>query len=696
MSAPESAHGRGLLGGSERARLLLWTAAAALIVRLFYFAEWSRSAFFGVPLLDETFYHQMALALSNGTPIQDVNPGFRPMAYAAILSWIYGFVGDWGPALAVVMQHLFGILTAVLVADVARKLFNNALAGAASGGLYILAGPPLFFEGQLLNTTLTTFAAVLMAALLTEANLAKDGAETGKGFRDLLRWCLVGGLIGLTAQMRPNVLPVLLIFPIMALWNPWKSSWPRRVIACAGAGLSTLAVLAFMAWCQAPYFQSFQLLPTSGGVNFYLGNKENADGMIPRQDRHTSSGDRYRDSVQIFAEQVFIEETGAEPPVDPGDVSSFWYAKTLKDMAQRPVDASLHFIRKALLLLWNHEIPNNKSFQFVSTQELPMLGFLPVRWAVLLFLGVLGWGVAATRGRRPLWGWLTAFLLLYGAGLVLFFVNARFRIPIWPALAIFAGGGLWALFEALKTRSLQTLPRWALAVAAGVLLLSAVNWLDVDPETPYRDHFFRSMALQHKGLLEEARQDAEKAVELAPQDPAAQFQLGTLALELDDLDTAEVHMSRATLMLPTEPRVFNNLGIVLEKKKKYSNAFVSYLKATEIGPEFSPAWVNLALLELRAGREELAEEHVRHAEQLGDRSVALQCARAFVELKRGRIDVGKAILAGAMKRDEELTRRLVNEHARPLELGVWKPPEAETPPPDPAPAEGSENDDSSP
>ena len=640
----------------SRRRLWLWTATLAFLVRCAYVIEHSSSAFFGIPILDEAFYDSVAKALIDGSPIAEVNPAFRPMLYPAFLAVLYRVADGWGYTAAVLVQHALGIITTVLVADLGRRVFGRVAAGACAGALYALAGPPLYFESQLLNTALFTALVTIFLALPTASSARRWGL-----------WALAGVVLGIAAQARPNVLPVLAAAPLLALWNPWKATLKSRCLAVVSMVAGTFAILALAGLAHAPFFGGFHLLPTSGGVNFYLGNKAGADGMIPRQDRHASYGDRYQDSVQVFSEQVYLEETGATPPVSPRAVSNFWYRKTLGDALEDPARVLRLLGRKALLLLWNHEIPNNKSFHFAAEQS-RLLPWLPVRFAVLLTLGCLGLWAAWRRGERKLLVWILLFSSAYAAGIVLFFVNARYRIPLWPALAVLAGGGLVAAFEAVRTRSIRAIPLWVWAAAGALCLVSSVNWLGVEPETPYRDYFFRSLAFQQKGDLDAARVDAQRAVDLAPNDAAAQFQLGSLALLQEDLETAERHLSIATRLLPSEPRVLNNLGIVLERRKEYSRAFLAYLKATQAGPDFSAAWVNLALMELRAGEVKRAAKRIERAEALGDRSVALQCARAFLEIKRGNIKVGQAILAGAIKRDEELAKRLVDEHRRPLVL----------------------------
>ncbi|MEM6795524.1 MAG: hypothetical protein AAF725_16215, partial [Acidobacteriota bacterium] len=104
-----------------------------------------------------------------------------------------------------------------------------------------------------------------------------------------------------------------------------------------------------------------------------------------------------------------------------------------------------------------------------------------------------------------------------------------------------------------------------------------------------------------------------------------------------------------------------------------TEAYQSSVRATELGPAFSPAWTNASLLELRAGALGRAARSIERAEKLGDRSVTLQSARAFLEIQRGRTLMGKDILRGALERDRELVNRLMEENRRRLEIGRKEP-----------------------
>ena len=96
--------------------------------------------------------------------------------------------------------------------------------------------------------------------------------------------------------------------------------------------------------------------------------------------------------------------------------------------------------RKCWLMLWNTEVPNMKSFAFLQ-MDFFWLRVLPVRWFVLLMFAPAGIWAAAKWGNRGSLFVLLAFILLYSATNIIFFVCDRYRYPVWPAMAGIAAGG---------------------------------------------------------------------------------------------------------------------------------------------------------------------------------------------------------------------------------------------------------------
>lgn len=671
----------------ERRRVYLWLGAAALLLRSFYFSEHIGSAFFGIPILDEKYYVELARRLLEGQAPEVLNPGFRPWLYAAFLASIFSLVGDLGLPVALAVQHLLGVGTTLMVCSLGMRLYRRAAAGWLAGGLYILAGPPLFFEGEVLITAGFTFLAVASLWLILRALQASQlGVAAAPWW-----WLGVGLQLGLAAQARPNILLLGLAVPWVVLASVGRATyrrdtWRRVVLMTAMAVLGCVTMLASFGLAQRSLIGRFQWLPQSGGINLYLGNKQGADGMQPRQDQWVSYGDVYRDSVQVFAEQVYRQRTGqTTEEVDPAVVSHYWLRQTIDEVRADPAAWGRLMLRKGLYLLSDGEIPNNKSYDFVRRYESTVLRWLPIRWGALVALAVLGclgaWMAESKRVEDgPRFIAVGLYLLFLASGIWLFFVNGRYRMPLWPVLAALAAGGLLFLWQAAQQH------RWRRLIGGGGLVLTllavgvsvdgAVRETHIRP-LEYRDFFYRSLAHYEKGRLEDALQDAQRSVaalDVAVTDDAAVwFQQGNVALALGDDSLAFESYRHASELTPGEPRIFNNMGILHERRGRYRDAYEGYRFALALSEDYAPALVNLALLEIRAGLMSSAEERLRKATQLGDRSVPALCGLAFLARSRGDVEAARRWAEDARRRDAEAAMRILMELGEPLDakrLGI--------------------------
>ena len=400
--------------------------------------------------------------------------------------------------------------------------------------------------------------------------------------------------------------------------------------------------------------------------------------MVPRQDRHAVYGDVYRDSVQLFAADEFRRSEGHDG--SPAEVSRYWLRRTAVEFRDDPAGRLALLARKAWLLAWPPEVPNNLSYAFVAQHESAILGWLPVRWGWLLPLAAAGAWIAFRRRSQSSDGvrlaWLLALGSLHAATVIAFFVAGRFRIPLWPLAAILAAGALVAVFDTARRRgSLRLARREAIAVsllAVAVFAIGHVRWPGIELPSQARDFFYRSVAHQQAGDTGAALADARRAVELEPGNPQALFQLGTVALALEDWTLAQGALFDASRLLHVEPRPFNNLGIALERLGHHGDAYAAYLRALEVGPDFSPAWTNAAHLELRAGRADLAAPKVARAEELertaGHRTVYTLTARAFLARDLGRDEEARRAWNEAVALDKDIANELLRDNARRLEL----------------------------
>src|SRR5579862_7926606 len=124
----------------------------ALVVRLVFCVQASKSPFMDVRLIDEQDYHNLAEGFLHGTW-----PGhealFRPPLYPLFLAAIYRVAGDdvWTVR---IVQAGFGELAAPLAAWIAGRVFRSPPAALAAGLVVALSGPLVYYDAQLLAASL--------------------------------------------------------------------------------------------------------------------------------------------------------------------------------------------------------------------------------------------------------------------------------------------------------------------------------------------------------------------------------------------------------------------------------------------------------------------------------------------------------------------------------------------------------------
>lgn len=319
---------------------------------------------------------------------------FNPL-YFYLLALLYAIVGH-SPFNVVIFQIFLDCGSYFLVYLIAKHIFNQTV-GIIAVGLCILYGIFMVYETAILTVVLDTFL-LLLSVLLLLKSIEKDS----------IKWYFITGIvIGLSALSRATA---ILVLPFLLLWVLIVLGLKKRFfIAIFFIILGILLTISPVTIRNYIYSGKFILLTTTGPQTFWAGNNEDSEGIycIPP----------YADALK-------------------GDDDSFWMKDTVRFIKEKP-HKYLWLLSKKFSLFWSgYEIPDNDIVYSRFEKYAPLLKIM-LQFGFMASLGIIGIFLSLMRLNRQV---ILLFLIIIGytSAILLFFVMARFRVPIVPYLAIFA------------------------------------------------------------------------------------------------------------------------------------------------------------------------------------------------------------------------------------------------------------------
>ena len=354
-------------------------------------------------------------------PAALIPSAYMPPLYAGYLAAIAYFTGldYWGIKLTEMIQAGIGVLTLLFVFKTAKLKFDTETAWIALLALTIY--PVLaYMPGQISAVNAYVFLNCSLIYLLVRWE------STGNGFR----WMAMGGVIsGLLMLSRPDF---IIYFLFICIWIRQKRS---RAVKSLAIYLS-MAAMCLIPWVTRNYiiFHRFIPLTTSGGINLWEGQNQNASGtrsnyvvpnieISPAMSKAINSL-RPTQDYEIKRDRIYREYALADLKAEP------WRA------------AKLAWIK--FTFLWGHywgihfSYPGAESFAY----------WFP--WFFQLPFFVYGL-YTAVRKRRGL-SLFYAYLIISTSVAMVFFVIPRYRIFILPVVLLFAAYGLKEIFGPILLR----------------------------------------------------------------------------------------------------------------------------------------------------------------------------------------------------------------------------------------------------
>ncbi|GAC1663548.1 MAG: hypothetical protein NVS9B4_18450 [Candidatus Acidiferrum sp.] len=117
----------------------------------------------------------------------------------------------------------------------------------------------------------------------------------------------------------------------------------------------------------------------------------------------------------------------------------------------------------------------------------------------------------------------------------------------------------------------------------------------------HRNDFTYGVSLFQHGYLEQAAASFRQVLAAKPQDPEANYNLGTLYLRKNDLEQSVYYLQRSVELRPNYPEAWNNLGMISAQKGDMALAIQNFQQSLSLRPGYATAMLNLGNVYRRQG-----------------------------------------------------------------------------------------------
>lgn len=590
-------------------------------------------------------------------PILHPDSGLDTTAYANLARRVVA--GDWwlGPGLYYVSPFYiyflagglaaFDSFTAVRIAQAVLGtlsvgcifLMAQAWFGTRAGWIAALlaaaTGLFSFYEALILQSSIDAyFTASALCALTYGLRRSPVSASALGG----AAFVLSGAIFGLATLNRPNMLfgaaAVGIACLLFRLWRPTLLLTAGIVLGLSPSIARNVAIAG-----------QWSLVSSHGGLNFYIGNNENATGFYqPVAGIRPLIEGQQQDTIDVASKAL-------GRPVSAAEASTYFRRRATMWMKEHPLDAVRLFATKVYFTFHGQHVALPHSYPFFAYDMDTALQALVVGPWLLMPLGLTGLIFAAARtlaGDRArlrefiVWA---AFVPGYALGVALFFVAERYRLPLLVPLCVTAGGAVDTAWRAIAAKRLETL-LWPAVLATGLAV--AVNWpfalndgrwdeglrtaqrlvitgdydaadawverLERTAPQPGRAHHGVGMQLVVEDRPERALKHLTRSLQLGysqPDDPEVWLRLGRLAARTEGSAAADPFFRRAVQLVPSQASARQQYGLNLLLLGRIADAKRELAEAVRLDPQDADSLAHLAYCEIKLGEIDAAQRHVR-------------------------------------------------------------------------------------
>ena len=506
----------------------------ALVIRAAYLMAYSDLPDWHQLTIDNYFHLHWAERIAEGDLFGDTTY-FRAPAYIWYLS---GLISIFGTSLWAfrICGILLGLASIAATYSIGSRVFNHRT-GLTAAVIQTFYPCILYFEGELLLDSL--FTLLLQLSFLAWLRLQ------AYPHRRTAFWC--GLLFGLASITRPTALPIVAAFWLAIALSGFRRNYQMKT-ALLPLIAGVLLIVVPISLRNILVAGDPVLISSQGGVNFYIGNNEEADGIAAQMPQ--PMGHNWR-----IADITYIAERESGKQLKPGEVSSFWFDRAAEWIWNEPASAAYLYIKKLYHTVSNDEVANNRHLgQFFS--RVWVLDRIPLSFATVFAFGMAG--MIWTWRRSPSTRWIALMIAVNAALIAVFFFSSRFRLPILPFWIILAAAGANVLTARVISKH-----RSSWLIAGTVIICWLISASPIVPPAAGTS----SMGLTSKGLFHYNTGDYEQALRffrgaLKTQEdfPETNLNLAACHLRLGQSDSALFYLGEELRYHPDRHRAHINLS----------------------------------------------------------------------------------------------------------------------------------------
>ena len=559
--------------------LMLGIFILALVIRFIYLYQMRITPLFNGLALDTEKYDLFARHILRGDFTYKDLIYLNPL-YPLFLACIYLICGE--SHLAVVcVQGIVDSMSCMLIYHIGAMVFNKRV-GVIAACIYAFYGIAIFYTGMLLASTIIIFFILLFIVSLLIAERKKSR----------LLFFASGILFGIAVLGRPNIILFLLLLPIW--FFALRKREGMKKTALYGFFLLVLGyavVTSFVVIRNYAIEKSISPFSLQSGIAFYIGNNPEAQGTC------VAPYGISNEPVEIVKSSIRYAERETGKTLTPTQASRYWYNRGLQFFRNNPAQAFLLYMRKCILFWRHEEISLNINFPlsktFVPIFRVPFFTFGNI--APFALFGI----IICVKWRSYKRDLILLFSFSYIVSVIIFFIAARFRLPVIPFLIICAACALDRCFEIIWMKDIR---RILFATVVLGLFFCGIN-LNNGYVTDTSEFHYTNLGKVYRqmGQLDNAEESLHKALSIDPEYAVAHNNLGIVYHKRGFDEEAIEKYKEALRLNPLFAQAHNNLGNIYLEKELLDDAINEYKKTIEIRPDYEIAHNNLGIAYAKKG-----------------------------------------------------------------------------------------------